>query len=239
MKKAIVLAAVFPALTFMSNPVLAFSPIERPNLIAIDKEKKAITFAAIVMADKWQSYIPEAPRYEEDGSIGKEYDPEHWHLIISSTQANPAIGRVPMFAAWVTDVAVSEALASLGAKGEEFPHETYLDYATKDSPYPDMRPQGTPIRVYVTWKSANGEEKTIDINEAIENSTGQKLEPVYIGKQHPSHCIICMYGCVGAICPNRSLTVKDFFDRGATWRVKEGVLPSDNTPVLITLQLAG
>ncbi len=171
------------------------------------------------------------------GRKAKDFDPDHWHLIISATQANPAVGRVPVFAAWASDEEISEALAALGARGEPFDKRSYSRRLDPDSPYPDRRPQGSPVAVYVTWEGLLGLTRTVEVNEFLENSTGKKLEPVYIGKQHPSHCIVCLYGCIGAICPNRSLTVRDYFDRGAEWRLRNGVLPEDGTRVLITLKL--
>jgi hypothetical protein len=160
-------------------------------------------------------------------------------LIISGTQANPGVGRVPVFAAWATDVEVSEALALIGAKAEksEFGVPSYNERLKKGSHHPDVTPKGTHISVYITWNEKDGRERVVEANEFMENSTGKKLEFVYVGKIHPSHCIACMYGCPGGKIANSSLSVRDYFDRGATWRVKSGILPPDGTPVLITLKI--
>lgn len=93
------------------------------------------------------------------------------------------------------------------------------------------------MAVYVTWQGRLGLTRTVEVSEFLENSTGKKLEPVYIGKLYPSHCVVCLYGCIGAVCPNRSLTVRDCLDRGAEWRLRNGVLPKDGTEVLVTLKL--
>ena len=134
---------------------------------------------------------------------------------------------------------VSEGLASIGAKAEnsEFGPKSYNERLSKDSPYPDYTPKGTPISVFITWKDKNGNEKFAEVNEFLENSTGKKLEFVYVGKIHPSHCIACMYGCPGGKIANSSLSVRDYFDRGATWKIKDGILPPDGTPVLITFKI--
>lgn len=206
----------------------------KPTNIAIGHKNKSITFAGVVMAEKWQAYV-----HPVDRSAEKGFDPHHWHLIISGTQANPGIGRVPVFVAWATDVEVSDALALVGAKVEtsEFSVKSYNERLKKDSHHPDYTPRGTPISVYFTWNEKDGKERTMEANEFMENSTGRKLEFVYVGKIHPSHCIACMYGCPGGKIANSSLTVRDYFDRGATWRIKSGILPPDGTPVLITLKI--
>ncbi len=206
----------------------------KPTNLAIDHKNKAVTFTGIVMANKWQTYVHPTDRHAEKG-----FDPDHWHLIISGTQANPGVGRVPVFAAWATDVDVSEALGRIGAKAEksEFGIPSYDDRLKKNSHHPDITPKGTPISVYITWNEKDGKERTAEANEFMENSTGKQLEFVYVGKIHPSHCIACMYGCPGGKIANSSLSVRDYFDRGATWRVKSGILPPDGTPVLITLKI--
>ncbi len=206
----------------------------KPTTIAIDQKNKSITFAGVVMAEKWQAYVHPADKYAEKG-----FDPDHWHLIISGTQANPAVGRIPVFVAWATDVEVSEALALIGAKAEinDFGVKTYNERLKKDSPYPDYIPRGTSISVYITWNEKSGKERTIEANEFLENSAGKQLAFVYNGKIHPSHCIACLYGCPGGKIANSSLSVRDYFDRGAVWKIKSGILPADGTLVLITFKI--
>jgi hypothetical protein len=231
MKKTAIISLVLAVVAFGALPAMAFTPKVKPNLIAIDKKDKSITFAGVVMADKWQEYVFKKLPVEDPN-----YDPDHWHLIISADQVNPAIDRVPIIAGWATDVAVSEALASLGAKTEKYPVKTYTDRLDKSSPYPDMAPKGTKLAVYVSWQDGD-KMKTVGVDDFLENSTGTKFQAVYLGKQHPSHCIVCLYGCVGGIASNCNLTVRDYFDRGAVWKIKKGVLPADGTPVLVTIQL--
>jgi hypothetical protein len=206
----------------------------KPTTIAIDHGNKSITFNGVVTAEKWQGYVNPVDKYAEKG-----FDPDHWHLIISGTQANPSSERLPVFVAWATDFEVSEALALIGAKAEnsEFGTKSYNDRLIKDSPYPDYTPKGTPISVYITWKGKGGEEETVEVNEFLENSTGKKLEFVYVGKIHPSHCIACMYSCPGGKIANSSLSVRDYFERGAVWKIKSGILPPDGTPILITFKI--
>lgn len=208
--------------------------LSKPTAIAIDHKNKSITFAGVVTAEKWQGYSNPVDKHAEQG-----FDPDHWHMIISGTQANPSIGRIPIFVAWATDVEVSEALALIGAKAgsSEFGVKSYNERLKKDSPYPDDTPQGTPISVYITWNDKSGKEKTAEANEFLENSTGKKLEFAYIGKIHPSHCIACLYGCPGGKIANSALSVRDYFDRGAVWKIKGGILPPDGTPVLITFKI--
>ncbi|OGP91061.1 MAG: hypothetical protein A2156_06575 [Deltaproteobacteria bacterium RBG_16_48_10] len=237
MKKTGLLVCIIATLSLvMSSAMVHGKQLSslKPTTIAIDHKDKSIIFAGVVMADKWQAYVHPVDKYADKG-----FDPNHWHLIISGTQANPSVGRVPVFTAWATDVEVSEALAAIGAKAEtsHFSVKSYNERLTKDSPHPDYTPKGTPISVYITWNEKGGNDKTVEANEFMENSTGKKLEFVYVGKIHPSHCIACMYGCPGGKIANSSLSVRDYFDKGATWRVRSGILPPDGTPVLITLKI--
>jgi hypothetical protein len=209
----------------------AFTPQVQPELVAVDRENRAVSFSAVVTARKWQDHVAGKSRNEKD------FDPDHWHLIISATHANQAVGRLAIFSAWASDEQISEALAALGAKGEPFDKRSFSQRLDPDSSYPDLRPRGSRVQVYVTWSGLFGITRTVEANEFLKSSTGRKLEPVYIGKQSSSHCIVCLYGCVGAICPNRSLSVRDYFDRGAEWRLRSGILPEDGTEVLITLKL--
>jgi hypothetical protein len=231
MKKTVIISLVLAVIALGTVQAMAFTPSVKPNLVAIDKTNNSVTFAGVVMADKWQEYVFTALPLEDPN-----YDPDHWHLVISGTQTNPAFGRVAIIEGWATDESVSEALASLGATTETFPVKTYTDRLDKSSPYPDMAPKGTKVAVYVSWQDGD-KMKTVDANDFLVNSTGQKFEPVYLGKQHPSACIVCLYGCVGGIASNTTLTVRDYFDRGATWKIKKGVLPPDGTPVLVTIKL--
>ena len=237
MKKTGLLVCIIATLSLvMSSAMVHGKQLSslKPTAIAIDHKNKSIIFAGVATAEKWQAYVHPVDKYAEKG-----FDTDHWHLIISGTQANPGVGRVPVFAAWATDVEVSEALALIGAKAEkgEFGVQSYTERLKKDDHHPDVTPKGSPISVYITWNEKDGKGKTVEANEFMENSTGKKLEFVYVGKIHPSHCIACMYGCPGGKIANSSLSVRDYFDRGATWRVRSGILPPDGTPVLITLKI--
>ncbi len=236
MKKIFIIVTLLVGMSLVIAPMImaaGFTGASKPTLVSIDQKNKSITFAGVVMAEKFEAYVHPVSRTAEKG-----FDPDHWHLIISGTQANPA-GRFPVFVGWATDVEVSEALASLGAKKAEdkFDAKAYAERLKKDSPYPDVAPKGTPIDVYVTWTEKNGKEKTVGVNDFMESSNGKKLDFVYIGKIHPSHCIACLYGCPGGKIANSTTTVRDYFERGVTWKVKKGVLPPDNTPVLITMKI--
>lgn len=231
MKKVIVLAAIIVVIGLVISPAMAFSPTVKPTLIAVDKKDKSVTFAAVAMSKKWEEFKMTLEQ------ANPNYDPDLWHLVISATQVNPAIPRVSMFAAWAGDHDISDALASLGAKADTFDVKTWTDRMQKDSPFPDMKPQGTHMLVYITWNE-NGKSKTVEANDILESSTGKKLDFVFLGKQfNPSHCVVCLYGCVGGRVANASLTVRDYIERGARWNLKKGVLPPDGTPVLITLKL--
>ncbi len=233
MKRITIIAAILIAFSFMISPAMAFSPQMKPNLIAIDQANKAVTFAGVVTADKWDKFAFPKGRFE------KGFDPDRWHFIISGTQSNPAVNRVPIIVAWASDVAVGEALESLGAVGEKLDRKSYYDYKDKNSPYIDMKPsKGTIMEVYVSWADKDGTEKTVGANDFLYNTSGQKYAPIHIGKQHPSHCILCLYGCIGSICANKNLSTKDYFYRDAVWKLKKGVLPKDGTPVLVTIKFA-
>jgi hypothetical protein len=230
MKKVLIVALMLVALGLIVNPAMAFTPTVKPTLVAVDKANQSVSFEAMVMANYWEKYkMPLDP-------ADPNWDPDHWHLIISADQVNPEVPRVAIFAAWATDVQISEALASLGAKADHYDVRTFTDRMKKDSPYPDMKAKGTPMSVYFTW-TENGKEKTVDANDFLENSTGKKLHFVYLGKQHPSHCVVCLYSCVGGRVSNAALTVRDYMDRGAVWTLKKGILPPDGTAVLVTIKM--
>ncbi|MEE9566068.1 MAG: YdjY domain-containing protein [Desulfobacteria bacterium] len=232
MKKITIIAAILIALSFVISPAMAFSPQMKPNLVAIDQANKAVTFAGVITAEKWDNFIHPVRRGE------KGFDPDNWHLIIAGTQANPAVNRVPLMVGWTTDVAVGEALESLGASGEILNQKSWYDYKNKKSPHIKALPsKGTPISVYVSWTDKDGKHKTVEANDFLENSTGKKFKGMYISKQHPSHCIVCLYGCIGGICSNSTMSTYDYFYGGAHWKLKKGVLPPDGTPVLITIKM--
>ena len=232
MKRICFVVSILIGICFVISPAMGFSPQMKPNLIAIDQANKAVTFAGVVTAEKWAEFVHPVARGD------KGFDPDHWHLIIAGTQSNPAIDRVPLIVGWTTDVEVGEALESLGASGEKLDQRSWYDYKDKKSPYIKERPsKGTPVEVYVSWTDKDGMQKTAEANDFLVNSTGKKFEGMYIGKQHPSHCIICMYGCIGGICSNSTLSTYDYFYGGAQWQLKKGVLPPDGTPVLVTIKL--
>ena len=156
MKKITIIAAILIALSFVISPAMAFSPQMKPNLVAIDQANKSVTFAGVVTAEKWDNFVHPVRRGE------KGFDPDHWHLIIAGTQSNPAKGRIPVMVGWATDVAVDEALESLGATGEILNQKSWYDYKNKKSPYIKAKPsKGTKIRVYVSWPDKDGKHKTV------------------------------------------------------------------------------
>jgi hypothetical protein len=247
MKRVTLIAMLVAAMLLSITPAMAghnvmeskdfhgFTSPNKPSLINIDQKNKSITFEGIVMAERHEAFVHPVDKYAAKG-----YDPDHWHLIISGTQATPGKeGRIPIIVGWATDVEVADALASVGATkaDDKFDAKAYNDRLKKSSPYPDVAPKGTPIDVYVTWVQKDGSEKTVEANEFMESSAGKKLDFVYIGKIHPSHCIACLYGCPGGKIANTTTTVRDYFDRGHEWKVKKGVLPPDGTPVLITFKV--
>jgi len=247
MKRLTIIATIVIAMSLGVTPAMAdhnameakdfhgFKGANKPTLIQIDQKNKSITFGGVVMADRHEAFV-----HPVEKTASKGYDPDHWHLIISGTQASAGKeARVPMFIGWASDIEVSDALAALGAKKDEdkFDPKAYNDRLKKDSPYPDLAPKGTPIDVYVTWMQKDGKEKTVEVNEFMESSAKKKLDFVYIGKIHPSHCIACLYGCPGGKIANVSTTVRDYFDRGHEWKLKKGVLPPDGTAVMITLKI--
>jgi len=200
-----------------------------PKLVQIDWKERSVTFAGVVTAALWDRQPAADPAQ-------RNFDPDHWHLVISATQANQAVGRVAIFSAWATDEEIAAALAALGAEGDKFDKRSFTRRMDPDSPYPDLRPNGTPIRMTVSWDGFFG-RKTVSAEDFLVNTGGGGLDLVYIGKQHPSHCVICLYGCIGAVCPNRALTVRDYMEGKKRWRLRRGVLPKDGTRVWITLTL--
>jgi hypothetical protein len=189
MKKTGVLVCIVATLSLVMSSAMLHgkeSSSLKPTTIAIDHKNKSITFAGVVTAEKWQAYVHPVDKYAEKG-----FDPDHWHLIISGTQANPSVGRVPVFAAWATDVEVSEALAAIGAKAEtsHFSVKSYNERLTKDSPHPDYVPKGSPISVYITWNEKSGNEKTVMQTVHGKWEEGVCLVGRYI---HPTASLVCM-----------------------------------------------
>lgn len=216
----------------LAGPLHAFDgPARLPELIAVDHADRSITFAGIVTAEKWDSQ----PRGA--ATRNKNADPDHWHLVISSTQANLSVGRIPLLTAWVADEDVASGLAEIGAVGKSFNKKSFTHRMDQTSPYPDTRPEGTKVSIYVSWKNFFGITRTVEADDFLTNSSGKKLDLVYLGNQHSSDCIVCLYGCIGSVCANRALTVRDYFDRGVTWSLKKGVLPDDGTQIWITIKI--
>lgn len=231
MRKRIILSLIL-VLAGWAGAATAFDgPTGLPELIHVNPADRSVTFAGTVLAEKWED------RPRRGFSSDEDADPDHWHLVISATQANQAVGRLPLLSAWVTDEAIAEGLADIGAATEKFDRKSFGHRMDPDSPWPDVRPDGTPVRLYVTWKNFFGITRTVEANDFLYNSKGKKLDLVYLGKQHGSDCVVCLYGCVGAVCANRALTVRDYVERGAAWSLRKNVLPDDGTMVWITLKL--
>ena len=129
MKRISIIVAILIGIFFVVSPAMGFTPQMKPNLIAIDQANRAVTFAGVVTAEKWADFVHPVARGE------KGFDPDHWHLIISSTQSNPAVSRVSLIVGWATDVEVGEALESVGATGEKLDRRSWYDYKNKKSPY--------------------------------------------------------------------------------------------------------
>lgn len=232
MIRTLLFSLVCLAILLPTGPVHAFDgPTKLPELISVDKKNRLVTFAGVVMAEKWDSQ----PR--RVGMDSDHFDPDHWHLVISSTQANPAVGRIPLISAWATDEAIAEGLAEVGAVGKDFDKRSFAHKNDRSSSYPDLRPEGTPLKLYVSWTNFFGIKRTVAVEDFLTNSKGQALDLVYLGKQHASECVVCLYGCIGSVCANRALTVRDYIDRKVEWRLKKGVLPKDGTQVWITIMI--
>lgn len=232
MKKIYYIVSILIVACFIATPAIGFTPQIKPINVAIDQANRAVTFAGVVTAEKWDKFVFPKGRFE------KGFDPDRWHFIISGTQSNPAKNRVPIIVAWAADNDVSDALESLGAVGEKLDRRSYYDYKDKNSPYIKMKPsKGTNAKVYISWNEKDGTVKTVEPNDFLYNTSGKKYEAIFIGKQHPSDCVLCLYGCIGSIAANKNLSTEDYFYGDAVWKLKKGVLPPDGTEVLVTIKL--
>ena len=145
-----------------------------------------------------------------------------------------------LFRAGVTDVQVLDALEKLGAKpGNALGMATWDERKDPDSKAPDKVIAGPPVEILVRVPGRKG---LLRLDQILEDPGGRGFDMRFGGHRANiphwhSGCVVCLYSCPGSKVGNARYTVRDYVRGTTRFRVKEGVLPEDGTPVGIVFRL--
>jgi hypothetical protein len=160
-----------------------------------------------------------------------------YHLIVWE---DGKAAMASLFRAGVTDVEVLDALEKLGAKpGNALVMATWDDRKDPDSKAPDKVIAGPPVEILVR---VPGRKAPLRLDQILEDPGGRGFDMRFGGhranipKWH-SGCVVCLYSCPGSKVGNARYTVRDYVKGTTRFRVKEGVLPEDGSPVGIVFRL--
>jgi hypothetical protein len=160
-----------------------------------------------------------------------------YHLIVWE---DGKAAMASLFRAGVTDVEVLDALEKLGAKpGNALGMATWDDRKDPGSKAPDKVIAGPPVEILVR---VPGRKAPLRLGEILEDPGGRGFDMRFGGHRANiphwhSGCVVCLYSCPGSKVGNARYTVRDYVKGTTRFRVKEGVLPEDGTPVGIVFRL--
>lgn len=157
---------------------------------------------------------------------GKYFELPTRHAIIFE---GGKFGDKAIFTSYANQMDVLEGLKALGAKAG---NNMTTDNAAQ------THVQGSPITIQVRWAD---HPEPLDINDVITDSNGNRIEMHFGGnevnaKEKNTGCIACLDSCPVGLISNATYTYGAVENRGeAEFRGNKDVLPSDGTPVVITL----
>jgi len=160
-----------------------------------------------------------------------------YHLIVWE---DGKAAMASLFRAGVTDVEVLDALEKLGAKpGNALGMATWDERKDPDSKAPDKVIAGPPVEILVRVPGRKG---LLRLDQILEDPGGRGFDMRFGGHRANiphwhSGCVVCLYSCPGSKVGNARYTVRDYVKGTTRFRVKEGILPEDGTPVGIVFRL--
>jgi hypothetical protein len=138
------------------------------------------------------------------------------------------------------DLDVLGALIETGAEpGDNLPKDTWNARKDKDNPAPDMKVEGTPVEILLTWE---GLAEPVHLADVLEIDGPGSYEPKVGGHANQisywkSGCIYCLYSCPGGKISNAGATIRQQHNHDVTWHAKESILTPDGTPVEISIKI--
>ncbi|MCA1581731.1 MAG: YdjY domain-containing protein [Acidobacteria bacterium] len=153
-------------------------------------------------------------------------------------------GRAAHFAllqADVTDTQILDALESLGARpGNNLTMEVWDKREDPKNPAPDTVIAGPPVEILLRLP---GRAELVPFASVLSDSGARGLEMRFGGNRinipkWKSGCVVCLYSCPGSKVGNARYTVRDYAREATRFRVREGALPADGTPVGVVFRLA-
>ena len=168
---------------------------------------------------------------------GSSSEMSGYHLIVwdEGRAAGEALFRTP-----VSDLAVLEALESLGAvPGDALTTESWNRRKDPEDPEPGRVIEGPPVDILVR---VPGRSEPLVPADYLIDPGGRGVRMRFGGhranrEEWHSGCVACLFSCPGSKVGNAAYTIRDFVDGTTRFEVRSGVLPPDGTRVEIVLRL--
>lgn len=212
--------AVLAARVFLPAQLTAQDP--QPVRIEVDSLARSISIPATLRTAAFHASTPPDDRYHA--------------LVHSEGGAAPKALLVTP----VSDARVARVLRELGAlDGGGVPMAAWNLRWLPLIPQPARRVRGTPVEVTITWEGAS---RPYTLEELLHDPGGRGVSMRFGGNEvHDdtwmSGCILCLFSCPGGVVSNAAYSIRDH-ERERTTFEPGGELPSDGTPVTVTLALA-
>jgi hypothetical protein len=201
-------------------PVTEAAPGEAPGADLVEVVDGALEIPATVHPRAFEKSFMGMPGY---------------HLIVWDSGS---AGHHSLFKTPVSDVALLDALESLGAEpGDALDLATWDERDDPDSPAPDRVIEGPPVEISVRLASG----RTLALDDFLEDPGGRGFDMRFGGHRAnipkwKSGCIACLYSCPGSKVGNATYTVRDYVSGATEFRVEGGVLPEEGSRVTLVLR---
>lgn len=216
----VALCAVVLAVACGDAPVTEAAPGEAPGADLVEIVDGAVEIPATVHPEAFEKTFMGMPGY---------------HLIVWD---DGRAGHHALFKTPVSDVALLDALESLGAEpGDALDLDTWDERENPDSPAPDKVIEGPPVEISVRLSDGT----TLALAQILEDPGGRGFDMRFGGHranipEWKSGCIACLYSCPGSKVGNATYTVRDYVSGATEFRVRGGVLPAEGAQVTLMLR---
>ena len=149
--------------------------------------------------------------------------------------------RKALFTTSIPDSSIHDALERIGAvPGNNLKNETWTQRNDKNSPYPDLLVEGSPVAIGFI---KNG--TTIHVEDILKDENGKPFDFRFGGNRAlipiwRSGCVVCLQSCPGSKIGNRSYSIRDLINETSHFSLKQTTLlhEGDSLHIRITIRPA-
>ena len=203
-------------------PILLFSPGNSVICIALlwsfsfAKDPQMSFDAGMVIATN-EKFI-EIPVTYHPSRFNRAIGLKNHHFI---TWEKGSAGGKALFTTPVPDSMIHDALVEIGAiPGNNLTNETWAKRQDKNSPFPDLLVEGSPVVIEFILDSG-----TVLTDDILTDKNGKKFDFRFGGNRAlisvwKSGCVVCLQSCPGGKIGNHAYSIRDLIRGNSVFSVK-------------------